>query len=65
MKLEAKHGFADGSTVQHSRLSTSETAQRLGMTARSVFGFIERGELPAYRIGRVIRIKPGKQVAQP
>ena len=38
-------------------LSTNETARRLGLTPRTVYRFIDAGELPAYRIGRVIRVK--------
>ena len=38
-------------------LSTTEVARRLGLTARTVYGFIDRGELPAYRMGRVIRVQ--------
>lgn len=38
-------------------LSTNETARRLGLTPRTVYRFIDAGELPAYRFGRVIRVK--------
>lgn len=38
-------------------ISTTETARRLGVRPRTVHGFIERGELPAYRMGRVIRVQ--------
>ncbi len=38
-------------------LSTSEAAKRLGMTARTIYSFIDAGSLPAYRFGRVIRIR--------
>lgn len=39
-------------------LSTGETADRLGVTQRTVYGLINRGELAAYRVGRVIRVDP-------
>jgi excisionase family DNA binding protein len=38
-------------------LSTQDAASRLGITARTLYRFIDRGELPAYRMGRVIRLK--------
>ena len=38
-------------------LSTQAAAQRLGVTPRTLYRFIDQGELPAYRMGRVIRLK--------
>ncbi len=38
-------------------LSTKDAASRLGVTLRSLYKFIDEGELAAYRIGRVIRLK--------
>lgn len=38
-------------------LNTSETAKRLGVTPRTLYRFIDDGALPAYRFGRVIRLK--------
>jgi len=38
-------------------LNTRETAQRLGVTPRTLYRFIDDGQLPAYRFGRVIRLK--------
>lgn len=38
-------------------LSTAEAAQRLGITSRTLYRFIDEGQLPAYRFGRVIRLK--------
>ena len=32
-------------------------ARRLGITPRTLYRFIDQGELPAYRFGRVIRLK--------
>ena len=38
-------------------LSTGEAASRLGITPRTLYRFIDEGQLPAYRFGRVIRLK--------
>lgn len=38
-------------------LSTQDAARRLGVTPRTLYRFIDLGELPAYRLGRVIRLK--------
>jgi excisionase family DNA binding protein len=38
-------------------LSTQDAARRLGITARTLYRFIDHGELPAYRFGRVIRLR--------
>jgi excisionase family DNA binding protein len=38
-------------------LSTQEAARRLGVTPRTLYRFIDQGELTAYRLGRVIRLK--------
>ena len=38
-------------------LSTQEAARRLGITPRTLYRFIDHGELPAYRFGRVIRLR--------
>lgn len=37
-------------------LSTAEAAARLGITARTVYSFINDGSLPAYRMGRKIQV---------
>lgn len=37
--------------------SVMETAAELGVNDRTVYGIIDRGELTAYRFGRVIRVK--------
>ncbi|CAN5158953.1 hypothetical protein BH18ACT4_BH18ACT4_14350 [soil metagenome] len=37
--------------------STAETARRLGITPRTLYRFIDQGDIPAYRFGRVIRLK--------
>lgn len=38
-------------------LSTADAAQALGITPRTLYRFINQGDLPAYRFGRVIRVK--------
>ena len=38
-------------------LSTQDAARRLGVTPRTLYRFIDQGELTAYRLGRVIRLK--------
>ena len=38
-------------------MSTAEAAKRLGITPRTLYRFIDEGQLPAYRFGRVIRLK--------
>ncbi len=38
-------------------LSTGDAAKRLGVTPRTLYRFIDEGQLPAYRFGRVIRLK--------
>ena len=37
-------------------LSTKEASTRLGVTLRSLYRFIDEGDLTAYRFGRVIRL---------
>lgn len=38
-------------------LSTREASARLGVTLRSLYRFIDGGDLAAYKFGRVIRLK--------
>jgi excisionase family DNA binding protein len=38
-------------------LSTSQAAGQLGITTRTLYRLIDSGQLPAYRFGRVIRLK--------
>jgi len=38
-------------------LSTGEAARRIGITPRTLYRFLDEGGLPAYRFGRVIRLK--------
>lgn len=38
-------------------MSTRETADRLGITLRTLYRFIDEGQIAAYKLGRVIRLK--------
>ena len=38
-------------------LSTLKAADRMGITTRTLYRFIDRGDVPAYRFGRVIRLR--------
>ncbi len=38
-------------------LSTGDAAQRLGVSLRTLYKFIDEGSLPAYKFGRVIRLQ--------
>ena len=44
-------------TEQINWLSTKDAAERLGITLRSLYRFIDEGDLVAYKFGRVIRIQ--------
>lgn len=38
-------------------MSTQEAARRLGVTPRTLYRFVDEGTLPAYKMGRVFRLK--------
>lgn len=38
-------------------LSTKEAAERLGVTLRTLYRFIDEGQVAAYQFGRVIRLQ--------
>lgn len=38
-------------------LSTTEVREQLGITLRTLYRLIDEGHIPAYKIGRVIRMK--------
>lgn len=44
-------------------LSTKECCQRLGVTVRTLYRFIDEGQLAAYQMGRVIRVQEADLVA--
>jgi excisionase family DNA binding protein len=38
-------------------LSTKSAAERLGITARTLYRFIDEGQIAAYKFGRVLRLQ--------
>jgi excisionase family DNA binding protein len=44
-------------TVEREFLSVAETAQLLGCSEKVVRAELKRGRLPAYRVGRLIRVR--------
>lgn len=38
-------------------MSTQEAARRLGVTPRTLYRFVDEGDLAAYKMGRVFRLK--------
>jgi excisionase family DNA binding protein len=38
-------------------LGTPEAAVRLGITQRTLYRLIDEGQVPAYKMGRVLRVK--------
>jgi len=46
-----------GTTEHLVWMSTGEAARRLGMTTRIIYRLIDAGQLPAHRVGRVIRLR--------
>jgi len=44
-------------------MSTPSAAEYLGVNTRTVYRLIDEGELPAYKFGRVIRLKEADVVA--
>ena len=39
-------------------MTTREASRRLGVAPRHLYALIDRGELPAFRFGRDIRLRP-------
>ena len=46
-----------GMSSQIKWLSTADAATYLGITPRTLYRFIDEGQIPGYRFGRVIRLK--------
>ena len=44
-------------SAETSWLGTPEAAERLGITQRTLYRLIDDGQIPAYRMGRVFRVK--------
>jgi excisionase family DNA binding protein len=38
-------------------LGTQEAARHLGITARTLYRFIDEGQIPAFKMGRVLRLR--------
>ncbi|MHB8464314.1 MAG: helix-turn-helix domain-containing protein [Acidimicrobiales bacterium] len=38
-------------------LGTPDAAERLGITQRTLYRLIDEGQVPAYKMGRVLRVK--------
>lgn len=38
-------------------MSTKDAAELLGITPRTLYRFIDEGDVPAYKFGRVLRLK--------
>ena len=38
-------------------LGTTEAAERLGIVPRTLYRMIDEGQIPAYKMGRVLRVK--------
>lgn len=38
-------------------MTTQEAARRMGVTPRTLYRFIDEGGIPAYKMGRVFRVK--------
>ena len=51
------HGPAPGPLADGDWLRTSDAAARLGLASRTLYRLIDVGAVPAYRFGRVIRLK--------
>jgi excisionase family DNA binding protein len=54
---EAAHDHPSVSGGEVRWLSTREAAHHLGITTRTLYRLIDSGQIPAYRFGRVIRLK--------
>lgn len=46
-----------GAPVEPTWLGTQDAARQLGITARTLYRLIDEGEIPAYKLGRVLRLK--------
>ena len=55
--LDVSTSEPEGTADSIQWLSTAEAANRLGITPRTLYRFIDEGQLAAYRFGRVIRLK--------
>jgi len=51
--------MAAGSDDKTEWLGTPDAADRLGITQRTLYRLIDEGQVPAYKMGRVLRVKAG------
>jgi excisionase family DNA binding protein len=54
---EHKRGKLSTVTEPIEWIGTPEACARLGVTLRTLYRFIDEGQLPAYKMGRVIRLQ--------
>lgn len=52
-------GLMSAAMAETSWLGTPEAAERLGITQRTLYRLIDEGQIPAYKMGRVFRVKEG------
>ena len=50
-------GYDETMTEAIHWMGTREACERLGVTLRTLYRFIDEGQLPAYKMGRVIRVQ--------
>lgn len=50
-------GSGQPGSSQHGWMGTAEAARYLGITPRTLYRFINEGQVPAYKFGRVIRLR--------
>lgn len=41
-------------------IGTEEVSKILGLSARTIYSLVNRGDLPAYRLGRLVKFKPAE-----
>lgn len=49
--------ITSGHSADNRWLSTAEAARHLGLTIRTLYRLIDEGQLPAYKFGRVLRLR--------
>lgn len=54
---ESAHYYRDVAKNVDDWLGTKEAAAALGITPRTLYRLIDEGEVPAYKLGRVLRLR--------